>query len=273
MKRLAFGLPAAVVVAGLVLASARGSTEEGKPIAVLRELSPWAARSGQPTFVLYADGSVIWRKGLVDPDAPYLTVRLTGKEFERLRKDLAPTDSFMKLKSFYDLTPNVTDQPAAEIYLAQEGRAKLVTVVGIKPNGYTSPAFAVLPTDRRADSIPAEFHRLYETMSAFESAGATTWKPKYLQVRVWPFDHAKDASLPWPASWPDLKDARTEQQDQIYLLYFPAELEESLKKFLAERGSTRPALINGRKWSVTYRYVLPGMSVWEEAAARQQPSK
>ncbi|MGH7410886.1 MAG: hypothetical protein ACREJ6_07510 [Candidatus Methylomirabilis sp.] len=216
---------------------------------------------------------MMWRKGLTDPEAPYLTVRLAGKEFERLRGELAPTDFFMKLKSFYELAPNVTDQPAAEIYLAQEGRAKLVTVVGIKPKGYKSPAFAVLPSDRRPDSVPTEFRRLYDAMSAFDRVGGAIWKPEFLLVKIWPFDHAKEPPLPWPTGWPDLNDARTEHHDQIYLLYFSADLEEPLKKFLAERGSTRPALINGRKWSVMYRYVLPGMSAWEQALLSQSSSE
>src|SRR5260370_8677244 len=205
MKPSVFCRTVAVALAAFVLASARGAAAEVKPIAVLRELDPWTAHSGQPKFVVEAEGTVSWREGLTEPEAPYLTVKLAGKEFERLRGELALTDSFMKLKSFYDLVPNVTDQPAAEIYLAKEGREKLVIVTGIKPKGYKSPAFAVLPSDRRPDSVPAEFRRLYDTMFAFARAGAPNWKPEYLQVKVWPFDHAKESPLQWPASWPDLK--------------------------------------------------------------------
>ena len=274
MRRSHFGLVAAAAVAILSTKDAACSpAADQKAIAVLIEADPWTGSSGQPKFVLYSDGTVIWRGGLDQKNTPYRVLRLKGEELENLRQKLAPSASFMELKRLYDLSPNMTDQPSVEIYLSQDGRERCVSVVGLKPKDYKSAAFTVLPGDRRANSVPGEFRRLYQTMSGFDHPGAPRWKPEYLEVRIWPFDHAKKPPIPWRAGWPDLNDRRTEQRDQMYLLYFPPALEEPLKRFLAERGSTRPALINGRKWSVAYRYALPGMSVWERALLDRRVSK
>jgi hypothetical protein len=229
-------------------------------LAVLIEHNPWAMVIGAdtPRVSLFADGTVIRLEPQGEKTAPRLMVsQLTAAELAKVRSAVRPAAAFWKLEKHYNVVPGVTDQMTTELVVYDGKRFNDVSVYG-----YSSVKDA-------SDRVPAEFERLCKLLIALKPRHAVPWQPRWLEVMVWPYEHSPGAPLTWPAKWPNFKSRLAfPQKGEMCSLILPGSEERALREFLAGRGERQAVAIDGKKWSVEYRPVMPGSRVAQTVAER-----
>ncbi|GIK67493.1 MAG: hypothetical protein BroJett018_52870 [Chloroflexota bacterium] len=241
-----------------------------RPLVVLMEFDPWKMVIGSdvPTFVLYDDGTIIYRNEYIadDPaatpeayetgDTPYiglLTLKLDEEELAAFLESLAVGDDFYALEPSYD-GPMITDQP--NIYLAvwtDEGQPKSVNVYGDLRNDVE---------DARS-MAPDAFLSLYDALVEFVGEaheGAVAWLPDQLELMVWPYESASSGAA-WPDFLPTLDDPTTIDRGGLWSIYVDSTRYEEVMEFLNEAAGT--VEIDGEFYSVMIRYPFPGADIWE----------
>src|SRR5690606_35922037 len=83
----------------------------GQPIVVLIETDPWLMVIGSdvPTFALYENGQIIYRK-IVDKKYKYFEVKNNAEKTQEIVKSFGITDSLMKQPDYTEAS-SWTDQP------------------------------------------------------------------------------------------------------------------------------------------------------------------
>lgn len=257
-----------VAVTGLP-APAGDAWPESDPIAIVTEYDPWAMVIGadSPRAILFADGTFI-RTDLSGRSLSFSTARLSPSELSRVQAALGPMRAFTRLKDAYDLAPNVTDMPTAEL-VRNEGRlSKTVEVYGYRLGLVDVPATFVSFTDEKADRLPLEFDKAFRVLVGLRPTRLVRWHPRYLEVMVWPFEYSRKEPLAWPDKWPDLSHPLTLQRGDSYSLFLPSSEQPTLETFLSARLSGQAVRIGGRKWSISWRPVTPGGPVARELQRR-----
>ena len=83
-----------------------------------------------------------------------------------------------------------------------------------------------------------------------------------MEVMIWPYENAPDASSVWPKEWPGINSQRSMKRGDSYSIFLDGALLPKLRKFL-ETGKARGAVeIGGKKWDVSYRFAFPSEPVW-----------
>jgi hypothetical protein len=221
--------------------------DHAPPFVVLVERNPWLMIIGSdsPTFALYADGLVIFRKS---DSADYLSVRLDESERTDLVAQIAP-GAIAGLSEAYAAS-EWTDQPTNELHVWATGAHKTVSVYG---------ALRREPTARA--KTPEPFLHAFDVITKF-GPEASPWMPSQIEVLIWPYEHSPEEPLPWPDGWPGFEHARPRGTDGLHQLFLPAEEFGSLKRLLGELKPKQAVRFNDRKWSVSYRLGLPREDAW-----------
>jgi hypothetical protein len=264
MKRFAFIL---LSVAGLNLLAAEFSPFDGpKPIAVLIQTDPWAMVMGAdtPRIAVYEDGSVIFLKKS-EKSASYHRKDLSEIQLADFKKRLTPTAHLKDLKRSYTLLPHVTDQPEALFYLRDGERELTTSVYGLKAAGTKLPAYTVLPGKQKPDAAPDELLELHKYLCTVDYPDSQEWTPRYLEVMIWPYEYAPDASIVWPKDWPGLDSKRSFKRGDSYSIFLDGSALPELRKFLKSRKEKGAVEIGGKKWAVSFRAVFPSEPVWRKA--------
>jgi hypothetical protein len=227
----------------VTLAAVRASGE-AIPALVLLETDAWAAVMGSdsPRFALYNDGTAIWRRG-----DGFRTKRLNGSEMAQLYADLN-LDYLGPLHGYYDAAP-MTDQPEATILDYRRDKATIVSVYGSLSS----------PEVRR--KTPKAIVGVYDKLLSFDQPGAD-WLPDKVEVMVWPYEHAPEASIVWPKDLPDLTDASTVQRGDSFSIYVPSSKLRHIRDFLAHRKEKGAIEIGGKKWAAAIRFPFPAERLW-----------
>ena len=246
-----------------------------EPLAVLIEHNPWAMVIGAdtPRAEIFTDGTFI-RLDAGDPArAPRLFVsQLTPAELARVGKAIRPSAAFWRLKDQYNVAPNVTDQVTTELVVREGERAKQVYVYGYAPEEWKPPAYTVLPGGEwNADALPEEFDRICRLLVALKPTHEVPWLPRYVEVMIWPYEYSPDAPLVWPERWPGLTSPMAFPRGESWSLILPGSEFAALEAFVAGRGERQAILIDGKKWAIDYRPVMPGGSWAKDIAARVTP--
>lgn len=207
-----------------------------KPLAILVEQNPWleVIGSDSPSFVLYEDGFLIYRKY----KAELVAVQLTEEELKNLLNRLSIGQDFYNLNDYYDSDVKITDQPTTTIYVTIGDKKKRVSVYG------------------RGEKDPTPFWDLYDKLVSYDNQRARPWLPEKIEVMVWPFEYSQLEPLPWPENWPDIQSPETKKRsDDQYSIYLDVKYFEDLKKLPLKNGQA--VLINGKKWAISYRLPFP----------------
>jgi hypothetical protein len=218
---------------------------ERRPVAALYELDHWRLVMGSDTisFVLYEDGEVIYRVG-----HPWemRSVQLGPRELRGLIARLAP-GGFAKLNGYYNAA-FVTCQPMIVLKVWWEGVAKRVGVVGNLRTANSARA-----------AVPASLLRVFDALAMFEHPRAVPWLPPKIEVLLTNYSHARTPAVSWPQGWPGLDDPSTRASgSNLYSVFVDASGLEMVQAF--ERDSA-PVLLDGNKWSVSYRFPVPNESL------------
>jgi len=237
-----------------------------KPIAVLIQSDPWSMVMGadNPRFVVYEDGTAIFVKASKD-GAKYFTKKFSEVELSEFEKHLSPVLDLKTPKHFYNLRPNVTDQPEAEFYIKDGGGELATRIYGLKSSGTNTFPYTITPGRHKPDEVPEALLVLHKYLCSIEYPDVTEWHPKYVEVMIWPYEYAPEASIIWPKSWPALDSERTVKRGDSYSIFLEGNIMQELQKFLRTEKEKGAVEIGGKKWAVSVRYVFPSEPVWRNA--------
>lgn len=199
--------------------------------------------SDSPRFVLYDDGTVIYRG-----DAGYQSVTLPAAESAAL----AAKVSLVGIKDYTDYT-RVTDQPSSIIIDFRTKQA-------VEAYGATS-------RHRQSGSRGDKLLTMIALLRDYQSPEAKAWEPEAIEVMIWPYEYAPEASIIWPDAWPGLEHPDTVQRGDSYSLFVPIREKDALLAFLETRQERGAVEIGGRKWAVSLRTPLPGEARWMPSAS------
>jgi hypothetical protein len=231
-----------------------------RPLAVMLETDPWLMVIGSdtPSFVLYEDGQVIYRKISAKKEPRYLWKLLTADELQSLKVKLTSFGPFHKGNNRINIA-EVSDQPETKLYLDFEETKLVASIYGIK--------FVNVTRDegRSKTPLPAELRKLYVFLSSLEFKDAREWTPKYIEAIAWNYDHAVDASVSWPKQWPGLNSPMTIKKSSTYSIFIQGAELKSVSTFLGTRKEKGAIEIDGKKFAVSVRRVFPSEPVWRKA--------
>lgn len=251
--------------------NAQDKTEitDRKPVILLRETTHWVHQGWDktiwklgflnPTFVLYDNGLVIFKKG--GDQFELFSVELTPQEMNSLLEEFK-LDEFVKLGESYK-TSRRFEQPIYSIQYWPEGKPKPVKVFGwIRDN----------EEDRK--NTPPVFLKLFDKMISFDHPNARLWQPEKVEIRVFAFNEMKveGEPVPWPKEWPDLNHKTTKKNDKkyenvyiedSYNIYLDGDKKDDLERMLSSLKEQQAVLINEKQWFIArQRYILPGEELW-----------
>lgn len=244
-------------------ADVNASSWPTEPIAALIERNPWAMVIGAdlPLLEVYADGTVLRANPESTPDRAFLASQLTAAEMQAFQTFLDTSSSFWGLEDFYNLSPDITDQPTTEVVLAKDGRQKRVAVYGYSLGTVESPAYTQLPKNSSPDKLPPVFDRLAKTLASIKPSNSISWQPRFVEVMIWPYEHSPEEPMPWPSEWPAPGTADVIPRGTSFSIILPGTELENVRMFVGRRGEKQAVLFDGKKWSIAYRLVMPGGDV------------
>lgn len=211
------------------------------PVAILIEFDPWlmVIGSDSPSFVMYEGGKIIYRsedgyKTVIASPAQQNEI-LSAMQFEQTNGTL--------------MAANLTDQPTNVLILRKEDKLVRASVYG---------------NLERADArsrVPAPILTAYDKLNGFSDPSAIGWLPEKIEVMIWPYEHASEASILWPKEWPGIDADDTVQRGDSYSIYLPATEFEEFKAFLITKNQKGAVEIGGKKWAVSWRLPFPRIKV------------
>jgi len=256
-------LIAAVVLFGAPASAAFNPFEGPKPIAVLIEQNPWLMVIGSdvPRLAVYDNGDVIFLKQTGRDDYEFRIAHLAPAELQSLERTWAPLVS-AEPKSHYDLIPGVTDQTTTKLYLSSGDRAVAVNAYGLdcEDGPRLQEAFAKV-----RDGPPPALFQVQRALCAVDVRQSEKWTPKYVEVMLWDYSHAIEPSIYWPKDWPAFTSERAFKRGDSWSIFFDAAELPRLDAFLKTEKPKGAVELDGKKWSVAYRYTFPSEPVWQKA--------
>jgi hypothetical protein len=247
------------------------------PIAILIQTDPWSMVIGSdtPRVAIYENGEVIFAKKVGD-DLMYHHVTLAQKELQELRGKIKPLLDVKNLEPWYDLAPNVTDQPEAMFYLRDGEREIATSVYGLMAEGTELPAYTRFANGPEATPPPDALLKVHKFLTTLDFPQSTEWQPEYVEVMLWDYSYSPESSIVWPKDWPSLDSERTAKRGDSYSIFLDGALLGKLREFLSTRNQKGAVEVAGKKFAASYRFVFPGEPVWRKAfgdAARKATPK
>jgi hypothetical protein len=231
-----------------------------RPLAMLLETDPWlmVVGSDTPDFVLYEDGQVIYRKKAGRKRSPYLWTQLTAGQLHSLKASLTALGPYRSGRNDIVMA-DVSDQPETKLYLNFDDTRLLASIYGM------ASADPSMEQSRRTTPLPDALRKLHTFLSDLEFKDAIVWRPKHIEVIVWPYDHARDASIVWPKEWPGLTAPTTIRKTSRYSIFMAGTEEPKVAAFLRTGKALGAVEIDGKKFAVVVRPVFPSEPVWRSA--------
>jgi hypothetical protein len=217
------------------------TTSANEILISLYEHDPWrmVIGSDSPTFVLYEDGQTIFW------DAEQNRYQFVMLNEDSIRKELSELRELSALKEEYELS-NWTDQPTQVLSMKIGQKFKRISIYG---------------NLRKEKEVRAKTPKLllskFDHLVNYHHSGSKAWVPEYLEVMIWPYEYAPDASIQWPSVWPDINSEGTKKRGNAYSIYLPYKYLEEFKKFIETRNEKGAVEINGKKWAVSTRIPFP----------------
>ena len=174
-----------------------------EPVLAIDHATAWGRIYG-PLFALYADGTVVVRKGWKAGErqdataiASYVTFRVPdGREFCRALFPYNPK----ALKAHYELT-SATDQDETSIWIS--GHVTRIYGERNMPARWADLDQQTLEQEREKQaSLPNGLRRLLEKIEELSSrADGASWCPPSCDISFVGYDYAPGVTTPWPAKW------------------------------------------------------------------------
>ncbi|WP_166332212.1 hypothetical protein [Sphingobacterium chungjuense] len=221
----------------------------GEPKVVLIETDPWLMVIGSdvPTFALYENGQVIYRK-VVDDEYQYFEIKYDRTQTQSVISSFGITDSLM-LQSEVIEASLATDQPSNILLLNFDTLAQL-EVYGNLRN---------LKGEARKRT-PKDFLKVYDNILKFEDAAAVTWLPDSIEVMATNYDYSPEEPLKWNEAWNDLNSSSTiKHSSGLYSIFLDRKDFDEVVKLIENLKEKQGVEINGKKYSLNYRLPFPNL--------------
>jgi hypothetical protein len=207
------------------------------PVVVFIETDPWlmVIGSDSPSFAMYENGQIIYRS-----ENGYKTVMASTEQ----QNQILSVMQFGTTTRTYTAS-NSTDQPTNLFLLRQENALIKTSVYG-----------ALKRKEVRAN-LPAPIVAAYDKLSGFSDPAATDWLPENIEVMIWPYEYAPEASIHWPSEWPGIDAESTIKRGDSYSIFLPSAQFEEFKSFLRTGNRKGAVEIAGKKWAVSWRLPFP----------------
>jgi hypothetical protein len=112
------------------------------------------------------------------------------------------------------------------------------------------------------NSLPAEVRDALKRIDQERTRSGTPWLPPEIEVMLWPYEYAPEASIHWPADWPGLTAASTRRRGDSFSVFVPSSKLSELLKFIASRKERGAVAIEGKKMAISFRFPFPGEQLW-----------
>ncbi len=234
-----------------------------KPIAVLMEQDPWLMVIGSdtPRVAVYETGDVVFAKKTGERAYAYHTVKLNPAELGVLSQRWAPLAARPLAKKHFMLS-GATDQPTAALYFANGTQQWAASVYGLSCRNAVPPA----PMNPKGNEAPpAELFAVHKALCALDYPSSRAWEPAYVEVMLWDYSYAPQASVNWPKEWPGLSSPRAMKRGDAYSIFLDGRELPRLKAFLATVKEKGAVALGGKKWAIAYRYAFAGEPIWRKA--------
>jgi hypothetical protein len=232
-----------------------------------------------PSFALYKDQTVIaLRSARGAKAADYVTKRLDDQSLENFAKKLRALSGDPKWDKRYK-TRSATDQPETQVFVQLENGAIATSIYGplsVWKVDYAElklkdPDLAAqLESDGKAleaniAALPIGLRDILNYTKYFNMSGATRWKPKFIEVMLWPCRDGVNSdgvksSTTWPRHWPGLISQYARKREDQYSIYLDSGNLNALKRL--ESRSKGVTFIDGNGWCINHRFVLPSEPTW-----------
>jgi hypothetical protein len=241
------------VIVSLILVTSVFAQERARlPLVVVIEKDPWRwiIGSDSPSFVLYTDGLVVYRRhdlGVVKKEE-YFCQQFNQVSTDSLVK-LLDYRSLDSLKEYYEAS-RLTDQPTNLILYNVGDGLRIVTIYG----NLSGDSLARIAT-------PQSVIALYDKVSRFRETLGTEWLPEKIEIMIQPMK-STEKPVSWPKGWPDINSRDTRGNEQLCSIYLNREQFEEFVKLNRTRKQGQAFLINGKKWHASYRIPFPEEDIW-----------
>lgn len=233
------------------------------PLFVFTFKSPWNSVYGSddPEFVLYADGTVIFRQ-CQDKDNPYSCyfkmADLSPEEVATFMQSVSP-DAFYSYGVHYSIDPNsaVADLPFRLFVMrTSDGSYKKITIYG----ALTGPNKDYIALD-----VPAGLKDIEQLVQEYTHANLRDLDFEYFEVLLIPYNGNSKKSIKWPHTFPGLSDARTikHKEHGRNSIFLHRSLFARYSDLAKKQGRSKKAvLIDGQRFKLETRYPFPSESIW-----------
>ncbi len=215
-----------------------------RPLVAVYERDPWATVIGSdvPSFVLYADGSVI-----TSPRANDAPGRVSGKT-SQAAKFAASLSALLRPEPERTSLSLTTDQ-ANTVFLVRTDAGWVYRSVYGMTRGCK-------PTRKDAKPVPTAISSACSKIETLSVSERRPWAPQKIEVMLWGFEHSRLKPKPWPASLPALPPGAPPKSG-VKNQFMDAKHRDAVKAFLASLQPRQAVAHAGHKWSVRQRSLVP----------------
>lgn len=240
--------------------------EGPKPMVIFIQSDPSADVIGAdtPRVAIYENGDVIFTRKVNDRPV-YHFVSLDKDGLEKVRERINPVLALKGVRLRYNIRPNVTDQPEAMFYLGDGDRVVVTSVYGLVAPDTRLPAETESPNGPQPTVPPDELLKLHKWLCEIDYPGSKEWTPKYVEVMLWDYSNAAEASVQWPKEWPSLNSDRAIRRGDAYSIFLDGSLLPEVRAVLATQTEMGALEIEGKKMAAFCRFTFPGEPVWRKA--------
>ncbi|QEM10837.1 hypothetical protein [Mucilaginibacter rubeus] len=224
-------------------------SEYGYPVLALIETNPWMMVIGSdvPSFVLYKNGQILYKKTIAGK-IKYFQTKVPSNKINETLQMLGVTDSLRILPSYIAGT-RATDHPSSKLTL-NLGHPKRIEVYG---------SLRYEKSEAR-QKTPSPFLKVFDKLINFKDSKAKEWLPDSIEVILTSYSYSAERPLNWPLGWPDLRDQHTVQRNtDLYSVYIDRKDLDKLTKFISSLKDKQAVRVNGRLFSVSYRFPFPNI--------------
>lgn len=239
---------------------------EPEPILVVQEMDPWRMVVGSDSakFAIYDDGSVIYQTANPTAERPFSRRRIDdpAKEPEKLLGfDLKNVGAEYELSLATDQISTLIWTPERQIEIYGDWRKPLTISSGDDPD-----LKAIDERERKMwEALPKEVRTFLARIEQEQGKAGEPWLPANIEVMFWPYEYAPEASIIWPAGWPDLKSNTTRKWgEDSYKVFLASKSFPELRKFVSTQNEKGAVLINDKKMAISYRFPFPGELKWRQ---------
>lgn len=221
----------------------------GQPVIVLIETDPWLMVIGSdtPTFALYENGQIIYRK-TIDNSYKYFEINYDSEKTQDLIYSFGITGDLMSLSDYIDSSDR-TDQPTNILILNFD----ILREINVYGNLRDKKSEA-------RDKTPKEYLMVYDNILKFEDKSAKEWIPEAIEVMATNYNHSPEKPLKWNSDWNDINSPTTiKRNDFLYSIYLEKKYFDDFIKLLSKLKQKQAVEINGTKYSLTYRLPFPNI--------------